>query len=105
LSFSYTPLSVLSTCGVLLFGLTIILGTVQLVLHILFPDAAPKGITTVLLAILFFGSVNLFALAVVGEYIAKIFEEVKQRPHFVRRAMIKNGEVRMVSSDRPGKGR
>jgi polyisoprenyl-phosphate glycosyltransferase len=105
LSFSYTPLSVLSTCGVLLFGLTIILGIVQLVLHILFPDAAPKGITTVLLAILFFGSVNLFALAVVGEYIAKIFEEVKQRPHFVRRAMIKNGEIRMVSMDRPAKER
>ncbi len=105
LSFSYTPLSVLSTCGVLLFGLTILLGLAQLVMRLLFPDAAPKGITSILLAVLFFGSVNLFALAVVGEYIAKIFEEVKQRPHFVRRAMIKNGEVRAVSTDRSGKDR
>jgi nucleoside-diphosphate-sugar epimerase/glycosyltransferase involved in cell wall biosynthesis len=105
LSFSYTPLSVLSTCGVLLFGLTILLGLVQFVMHFLFPDAAPKGVTSILLAVLFFGSVNLFALAVVGEYIAKIFEEVKQRPHFVRRAMIKNGEVRAVSTDRSGKDR
>jgi len=32
-----------------------------------------------------------------GEYIAKIFEEVKQRPHFVRKSVIKNGEVRPVS--------
>ncbi|HET9870824.1 MAG TPA: epimerase, partial [bacterium] len=94
LSFSYTPLSVLSTCGILLFLFTVLLGFAQLALRLLYPDLAPKGITTVLLAILFLGSVNLFSLAVVGEYIAKIFEEVKRRPHFVRRALIKDGEVR-----------
>jgi len=101
LSFSYTPLSLLSTCGILLFFFTVLLGILQLILRLLFPDLAPKGSTTVLLAILFFGSVNLFALAVVGEYIAKIFEEVKQRPHFVRRAIVKNGEVRRVATGRP----
>ena len=44
--------------------------------------------------ILFFGSVNLFAISLVGEYIAKIFEEVKQRPHFLRRSIVRDGEVR-----------
>ena len=38
--------------------------------------------------------VNLFAVSMVGEYIAKIFEEVKRRPHFIRRGFIRDGEIR-----------
>jgi hypothetical protein len=38
---------------------------------------------------------------VIGEYISKIFEEVKRRPHFVRRSMIRDGEVRDASEARP----
>jgi dolichol-phosphate mannosyltransferase len=62
--------------------------------RILFPDLTPPGITTTLLLILFFGSINLFAVSLVGEYIAKIFEEVKQRPLYIRRSIVKDGEVR-----------
>jgi nucleoside-diphosphate-sugar epimerase/glycosyltransferase involved in cell wall biosynthesis len=99
LSYSYTPLSILSFAGILLFLMSIGLAAVQIVLRVLWPDIAPKGTTTVLLAILFFGSINLFALAILGEYIAKIFEEVKQRPHFVRKSIIRSGEARMVQKD------
>jgi nucleoside-diphosphate-sugar epimerase/glycosyltransferase involved in cell wall biosynthesis len=94
LSFSNTPLNVLSYAGALLLLVSVILGAVQVVAILLFPHSAPHGVTTMLLAILFFGSVNLFAVGVVAEYIAKIFEEVKQRPHFIRRAIIRDGEVR-----------
>lgn len=80
--------------GTALFLTSVLLAGVQVALRLLFPDLAPKGVTTVLLLILFFGSINLFALAIIGEYIAKIFEEVKQRPAFVRRSIIKDGEVR-----------
>ncbi len=97
LSFSNTPLTMLSFMGTVLFLISLLLGAVQFVLRILFPDLAPKGMASVLLLILFFGSINLFALALIGEYIAKIFEEVKQRPHFVRRGIIKDGEVRLAS--------
>jgi polyisoprenyl-phosphate glycosyltransferase len=96
LSYSYTPLSILSFAGVILFFMSICLAILQVVLRILAPDIVPKGTTTVLFAILFFGSVNLFALAILGEYIAKIFEEVKQRPHFVRKNIIHNGEIREI---------
>lgn len=97
-SYSYAPLSMLSFLGTALLLLTILLALLQTVGKLLFPDLTPSGITTVLLAILFFGSVNLFALSLVGEYIAKIFEEVKQRPHFIRRSVIRDGEVRPASS-------
>ena len=94
LSFSYVPLTILSVLGVSLFGLTVVLMLLQVVLRILFPDLAPRGITTVLIAILFFGSINLLAISLIGEYLAKIFEEVKRRPHFIRKNIIQDGEIR-----------
>ena len=69
----------------------------EVVVKLVFPSLAPKGFATVLLLILFFGSLNLLAIGVVGEYLAKIFEEVKQRPHFIRRSVIRDGEVRVTS--------
>jgi dolichol-phosphate mannosyltransferase len=102
LSFSNTPLNILSSAGIFLFMLTMLLAAVQLSLRLLYPALAPRGITTVLLSILFFGSMNLLGLAVLGEYIAKIFEEVKRRPHFIRRNIIKGGDVRFAA-DLPGK--
>jgi dolichol-phosphate mannosyltransferase len=44
---------------------------------------------------------NLFAISLVGEYLAKIFEEVKRRPHFIRRSVIAQGEVRFAAMDQP----
>jgi polyisoprenyl-phosphate glycosyltransferase len=105
LSFSYVPLTVLSVTGLVLFGITIATMFIQIAARVLFPSAVPKGLTTVLLAILFFGSLNLLALSIVGEYIAKIIEEVKRRPHFLRRSIIRDGEVRRaVLSDEKNEG-
>lgn len=97
LAFSNTPLNILSFVGSALFLFTIVIATLQILTRLLFPELVPKGITTVVLAILFFGSVNLFGLAILGEYIGKIFEEVKQRPHFIRRSIIKDGEIRSTA--------
>ncbi len=66
----------------------------------LVPDIAPKGVTTTLLFIMFFGSLNLLGISLLGEYIAKIFEEVKQRPLFIRKSIIRDGEVRPAGDDR-----
>ena len=94
LAFSNVPLNILSSFGFILVILSICLGTLQVVLKILFPRLAVPGATTVLVFILFFGAINVFAVGLVGEYIAKIFEEVKQRPLFVRRSLVRDGEVR-----------
>ena len=96
LSFSQTPLNLLSTAGLLGMGVFGALGLLQTAARLLFPELAPKGVTTLLLATLFFGSVNLFAISLVGEYIAKIFEEVKRRPHFLRRSIVRDGFSRII---------
>ena len=99
LSFSNTPLNMMSFAGVVLLGLSVILGLIQLSMRILSPTLAPRGATTTLLLILFFGSLNFFGISMVGEYIAKVFEEVKRRPHFIRRSEIRDGEVRPAIDD------
>lgn len=97
LSFSNTPLNMLSFFGWALFGVSVLLAIVEVALKLIFPDIAPKGATTMILTVVFFGSINLLALSILGEYIAKIFEEVKQRPRFIRRNIVMNGEVRQAS--------
>jgi dolichol-phosphate mannosyltransferase len=94
LSFSNTPLNMLSTAGVGLFIFSIALAALYVVYRLLFPEAAPRGFTSLVLVVIFFGSINLLAASLIGEYIAKIFEEVKGRPHFIRRAFVRDGEVR-----------
>ncbi|HEY5038334.1 MAG TPA: glycosyltransferase, partial [bacterium] len=98
-AFSYVPLNVLSAAGVILFFMSLLLIIVQVSLRLLYPTLASRGVTTVLIAILFFGSMNLFAVSLLGEYLAKIFEEVKRRPHFVRRSIVEEGEIRSTSLD------
>jgi dolichol-phosphate mannosyltransferase len=100
LSFSNTPLNMLSWAGVTLFFLGILLAVFQVVGKLLFPRHTPPGLTTIIVLIFFFGSLNLFALSIIGEYLAKVFEEVKQRPVFIRRSIIRDGEVRPATDAR-----
>lgn len=99
LSFSNTPLNMLSVMGSALLLLTFLLAVVQMVLKLLRPDLVPQGVTTLLLVIMFFGSLSIFCIAVLGEYMAKIFEEVKRRPLYIRRSVIRRGEVRDATDE------
>lgn len=102
-SFSDTPLTMLTAAGVALLGVSIIAALVMALLRLFVPDIAPRGFTSVLIAILFFGSVNLFAIGLVGEYVAKIMAEVKGRPRLIRAALIRHGKVTELLAD--GKSR
>lgn len=92
-SFSNVPLTLLTAAGLGLLGLSIAAAFVVAILRILWPDIAPRGATTMLIAILMFGSLNLFGIGLVGEYIGKIMIEVKQRPRLIRAALIRHGVV------------
>jgi nucleoside-diphosphate-sugar epimerase/glycosyltransferase involved in cell wall biosynthesis len=102
-SFSDTPLTMLTAAGVVFMGLSLMIGLVMAVLRVMYPDIAPRGITTVMITILFFGSMNLFAIGLVGEYVAKIMAEVKGRPRMIRAALIRHGKSMELLAD--GKAR
>ena len=57
----------------------------------------PHGISTIIVLVAFFGSLNLLAVAVLGEYLIKIVEEVKRRPKFIRKA-IRHGDEHLVTA-------
>jgi len=92
-SFSNTPLTMLTASGVVLLALSGVFGLFAVLIRLFAPQMVERGVTTILLSILFFGAVNLFAIGLVGEYVAKIMEEVKGRPRLIRAALIKNGET------------
>ena len=91
-SFSNTPLTMLTSLGIVSLALSTLAAIVVASLRLWIPDIAPRGVTTLLIVILMFGSLNLFAIGLVGEYVAKIMAEVKGRPRLIRAALIRNGE-------------
>lgn len=67
--------------------------------------ASRPGRRPVLIAVMLFGSLSIFATATLGEYLTKVFEKVKQRPLFIRRSIILDGDVRMAADESiPGTG-
>jgi glycosyltransferase involved in cell wall biosynthesis len=50
------------------------------------------GFQTLILTIVFFGSINLIILGIIGEYIGKIFLESKKRPSFIIRKIYQTNE-------------
>jgi nucleoside-diphosphate-sugar epimerase/glycosyltransferase involved in cell wall biosynthesis len=98
-SFSNAPLKLLSAGGVVLLGLSVVMALIVIGLRLWIPNIAPRGVTTLLLASLFFGAINLFAVGLVGEYIAKIMEEVKARPRLIRAELIRAGQTNRLLPD------
>jgi nucleoside-diphosphate-sugar epimerase/glycosyltransferase involved in cell wall biosynthesis len=92
-SFSNTPLTMLTAGGIIMLGLAGTLGLIAILIRVFATELAPRGATTILLMILFFGALNLFAIGLVGEYVAKIMEEVKGRPRLIRAVLLRNGEM------------
>lgn len=79
-SFSSRPIRMILLLGVLLLVLDVIMCIYVAVAY--FGHAAIPGWTSLMLSVWFLGSVTLIGLGVVGEYIGKIFVEVKHRPRY-----------------------
>jgi dolichol-phosphate mannosyltransferase len=91
-SFSNSPLHMLTNTGIALLAASLLWTVLIVFWRLFFPQLAPRGITTLLLLTLTFGSLNLFAIGLVGEYVSKIMTEVKGRPRLIRASLIRNGE-------------
>lgn len=81
-SFSVVPLRMAALTGFLVAALTSIYMAYALASALLIGNVL-DGWTSLILAVLFLGGVQLIAIGVLGEYIGKIFIEIKGRPRYV----------------------
>ena len=81
-SFSNTPLRLITMTA--LWGMVVLIGISAWVAWArLFTNRGVPGWASILLPMLLIGSLDLLAIGIVGEYLARIFEEVKARPRFL----------------------
>lgn len=90
-SFSYAPLEFMSYGGLILTVLSLIAIIFQIFMKLMHPEI-PHGVSTIITLILFFGGVQLFGISILGEYLAKVLEEAKSRPKFIRDSVILKGK-------------
>lgn len=80
ISFSNKPLRISFIIGLIVMFISLAYGTYA-ILNYFFGTTNP-GWTSLMFVLLFLGSVQLFSLGIIGEYIARLFKESKKRPHF-----------------------
>lgn len=84
-SFSRLPLRLLTYSGLFIAGVGFSLGTFYVVRRLIGIEVAQTGFTTLAVLVLFLGGMQLIAIGVLGEYLGRIYDEVKQRPLYVVR--------------------
>ncbi len=86
-SFSYKPLRLSLVSGLFTAGFALTYGLVLLLCRLLgvgmFGRPVVDGYTTTIVSVLFLGGVQLIGVGILGEYIGRIYDEVKRRPLFL----------------------
>lgn len=82
-SFSHLPLRVLTYAGLFIASIGFAVGAFFIVRRLLGVEIAQTGFTTLVTLMLFIGGVQLIGIGVLGEYLGRIYDEVKQRPHYI----------------------
>lgn len=83
-SFSFLPLKVWGYVG-LAISLTSLLYAAFLVLRTLIGGIDVPGYASLMVSVLFLGGIQLLTLGIIGEYLARVYEEVKKRPLYLVR--------------------
>ena len=86
-SFSYLPLEIMSFISYFIVAISGIALIVYAILHFV-GDQAPKGITTLIVLVLFLGAIQLLSISILSEYIGKILDETKKRPYSIIKKII-----------------
>ncbi len=79
-SYTKVGLRVATFAGAICAGASMLIGLVYLILKLLYWDRFPAGMAPVLIAVLFLGSVQIFFIGFLGEYILSINQRVMKRP-------------------------
>jgi len=82
-SFSHVPLQLATYAGVISAGVAFI--AIPVVIGLRIADSYLPGFSSITIAILLLGGIQLIALGVIGEYVGRIYDEVKHRPLYIVR--------------------
>lgn len=94
-AFSYVPLRLMIYLGLLISCLGFATGLYFVMKRLLGVEVAFTGFTTLIVTILSLGGIQLIAIGVIGEYLARVYDEAKQRPLFIVR--------KAANRDEPGR--
>jgi dolichol-phosphate mannosyltransferase len=83
LSFSYKPLTYVSVIGFVVASASFLAGMRLIILKLIRESSDVPGWASIMVAVLFIGGVQLISVGILGQYIARIYDEVKQRPKFI----------------------
>ncbi len=83
ISFSYRPLRAATYMGFVVSGICFLMAVYYLITFFAYHKTAGQGFTTTILCVLFLGGIQLITIGILGEYIGRIHEEVKQRPLYI----------------------
>ena len=82
ISFSITPLRAITIIGFVIFALSTLWGSYILLKALIFGDPV-KGYPSLMVLISFLGGLQIIMLGIIGEYIGRIYEQGKDRPHYI----------------------
>jgi glycosyltransferase involved in cell wall biosynthesis len=86
-SFSTMPLRMITTIGILTFLATLLMSLWILFVR-LFTDRAIPGWASTVLPMYFLGGIEILCVGIIGEYLGKIYSEIKARPRYIIEKMI-----------------
>jgi dolichol-phosphate mannosyltransferase len=102
-SFSIAPIRLLTRLGLAM--IVFCAGVLAWTLYTrFFTRNAPQGWTSVLAVVLLLGGVQMVGMGIVGQYIARIFEETKQRPLYFVADVVERGESVLGPATTPTHG-
>lgn len=82
-SFSRLPLRLLTVSGMFIAGVGFAVGLFFIVRRLMGIEIAQMGFTTLVTLVLFLGGVQLIGIGVLGEYLGRVYDEVKRRPNYI----------------------
>ncbi|MGD9781261.1 MAG: glycosyltransferase family 2 protein [Kiritimatiellia bacterium] len=94
LSFSYAPLDLIVWLAIGIVSASLVGLIVQIIIRLLIPSLVPSGFTTLIVLILFLGGIQLLCLAIIGSYMAHIYDEVKRRPPYIVESILNDPRAR-----------
>jgi hypothetical protein len=87
-SYSFLPLRLAFIFGLVVSVASFCLAIVYVAVRLFSLTSMPPGFTTLAVLLLFLGGIQLLAFGLLGEYVGRIYDEVKRRPEFIERELV-----------------